>query len=77
MLTELLYPLQDGYTPLHLAASGGHTTCVERLLSSPGINVNIGGKVNPSIESYCMNNILYGRVGAERILKGDGWNGDM
>ena len=46
MLTELLYPLQDGYTPLHLAASGGHTTCVERLLSTPGIDVNIKGMVS-------------------------------
>ena len=40
MLTELL---QDGCTPLHLAAMGGHTTCVERLLSTPGIGVNIRG----------------------------------
>ena len=41
MLTELFYPLQYGYTPLHIAAEGGHTTCVEHLLSTPGINVNI------------------------------------
>ena len=41
MLTELLYPLQDGCTPLHFAAMGGHTTCVEHLLSTPGIDVNI------------------------------------
>ena len=40
MLTELLYPLQDGHSPLHLAAKGGHTACVERLLSTPGIVVN-------------------------------------
>ena len=35
MLAELLYPLQDGDTPLHFAAWGGHTTCtcVERLNS--------------------------------------------
>ena len=38
---ELLYPLQYGQTPLHLAARGGHTTCVEHLLSTPGIDVNI------------------------------------
>ena len=41
MLTELLYPLQFGHTPLHCAAMEGHTTCVERLLSTPGIDVNI------------------------------------
>ena len=51
MLSELLYPLQDdysqlhygeeGYTPLHFAAKGGHTKCVEHLLSTPGIDVNI------------------------------------
>ena len=41
MLAELLYPLQDGDTPFHLAAEGIDTTCVERLLSTPGIDVNI------------------------------------
>ena len=47
MLTELLYPLQDGgFTPLHLAAQGGHTTCVEHLLSLPGIDVNIKNRVS-------------------------------
>ena len=48
MSTELyvLYPLQYGYTPLHLAAMGGHTTCVERHLSTPGIDVNIKNKVS-------------------------------
>ena len=45
MLTELLYPLQDGDTPLHLALRG-HTTCVERLLSIPGIDVNIKRRVS-------------------------------
>ena len=49
-MTELLYPLQDGDTPLHLAARGGHTTHVERLLSTPGIDVNIKDKVRWSIE---------------------------
>ena len=42
---ELLYPLQYGDTPLHLAAMGGHTTWVERLLSTPGIDVNNKNKV--------------------------------
>ena len=46
MLTELLYPLQDGYAPLVLAAMGGHTTCVEHLLSTPGIDLNIKDEVN-------------------------------
>ena len=40
MLTELSYPLQDGYTPLNLAAEGGHTTCVKHLLSTPDIDVD-------------------------------------
>ena len=51
MLTELLYPLQHGDNPLHLAARGGHTTCVERLLSIPGIDVNIKDGVSWSIEN--------------------------
>ena len=48
MLTELLYPLQDGNTLLHLAAKGGHTsiTCMEYLLSTPGIDVNIKNRVS-------------------------------
>ena len=46
MLTKLLYPLQDGYTPLHYAAVGGHTTYVEHLLSTPGIDVTIQDKVS-------------------------------
>ena len=45
MLTELLCPLQDGHTPLDLARQGGHTTCVEHLLSTPGIDVNIKNEV--------------------------------
>ena len=49
MLTELLYPLQDGYTPLHFAAEEGHTTCVKHFLSTPGIDVNIQNKVSWSI----------------------------
>ena len=46
MLTELLYPLQNGNTPLHLAAMSGHTACVERLLSNLGIDVNIEDEVS-------------------------------
>ena len=39
--------LQDeGDTPLHLAARGGHTACVEHLLSTPGIDVNIKDNVS-------------------------------
>ena len=49
MLTELLYPLQYGHTPLHIAAKGGHTTCVEHLLSAPGIDVNIEDRVSWSM----------------------------
>ena len=58
MLAELLYPLQYGNTPLLHAARGGHTTCVEHLLSTPGIDVNIKDKVSWSIlvaiETLCM-----------------------
>ena len=46
LMTELLYPLQGSDTPLHLAAEGGHTTCVEHLLSTPGIDVNIKDRVS-------------------------------
>ena len=44
MLT--VYSLQDGDTPLHYAAWGDHTTCVEHLLSAPGIDVNIKDRVS-------------------------------
>ena len=43
---ELLYPLQGDHTPLHLAAEGGRITCVEHLLSTPGIDVNIKDSVS-------------------------------
>ena len=56
LLTELLYPLQGGSTPLHFAAIGGHTTCLKYLLSTPGIYVNIKDKVSWSIRCCCMNN---------------------
>ena len=54
ILAELLYPLQNWYTPLHLAAQGGHTTCEDRLLSTPGIGVNIKNNVSRSkcVERY-------------------------
>ena len=48
LLTELFYPLQRGYTPLHHATLGGDTihVCVEHLLSTPGIDVNIKDMVS-------------------------------
>ena len=52
MLTELLYPLQLGQTPLHYAAMVGDATCVEHLLSTPGIDVNITNVVSWSIGCY-------------------------
>ena len=48
LFTELLYPFQGGCTPLHFAASAGSATCVERLLSTPGIDVNIKNDVDVS-----------------------------
>ena len=62
MLTELLYPLQDCYAPLHCAAKGGHSTIVEHLLSTPGIDVNTRvGVFNDQVIMICMvlNTILY------------------
>ena len=50
ILPELLYPLQDGDTPLHLAAMGGHTSCMKSLLSIPDIDVNIKNQVCLSTE---------------------------
>ena len=41
-----MYPLQYGNTLLHIAARKGHTTCVERLVSIPGIDVNIKDSVS-------------------------------
>ena len=43
--THHVYPFQDANTPLHLAAWVGHTTCVKRLLSAPGIDVNVSNHV--------------------------------
>ena len=48
---ELLYPLQGGYSPLHLAAMGGHTTIVEQLICTSGIDVNIRNCVSWSTEN--------------------------
>ena len=50
LLTELLCPLQDGDTPLHFAVKRHRTTCVEHLLSTPGIDVNIKENVSWSTE---------------------------
>ena len=33
-------------TPLHLAIRGGHVTCVEHLLCTPGIDLNVTGEVS-------------------------------
>ena len=45
MLTELLYSLQDGNTPLHIAIMKGHTVLVMNLLSNAGIDVNVKNKI--------------------------------
>ena len=51
MLNELLYPLQyGGDIPLHLAVKRGHSSIVEHLLSTPGIDVNIINMVSRSTE---------------------------
>ena len=46
MYIELMYPLQNGDTPLLLAARGVHPMCVEHLLSTPGIDVNVKDKAS-------------------------------
>ena len=46
MLADLLYPLQDGDTLLNVALKKGHTIYVERLLSTPGIDVTTKDKVS-------------------------------
>ena len=59
MLTLVFHQLQNGNTPLYCA----HTTCVECLLSIPGIDLNIKDKVSECIECYSYdhtNNILEG-----------------
>ena len=57
MLSKLLHALQYCDTPLHQAASGGHATCVECLLPTPGIDVNIKDKVSCSILYVHMYNV--------------------
>ena len=46
MLAELLYPLQDGNTPLHIAVEKGYTLCMEYLISIRGMDVNIKNDVS-------------------------------
>ena len=46
ILIVLLYPLQDGNTPLHFAVLEDHTTCVEHLLSTSDIDINIKNEVS-------------------------------
>ena len=57
MLTELFYSLQYGNTALHLALRRGHTTCVEHLLSSPGIDVNNKNTVSGLLK--CLNKTVF------------------
>ena len=42
----IFFFLQNGNTPLHLAVSEGHNTCVELLSWADGIDVNIGNEVS-------------------------------
>ena len=46
-----MHPLQ-GDTPLHLAVRENRTACVEHLLSTPGIDVNIKNRVSWSTDYY-------------------------
>ena len=39
-------PLQHHNTPLHFAALEGHTTCVDHLIFTPGICVNMKNGVS-------------------------------
>ena len=39
-LLSVPYALQNGHTVLYYAANGNYYACVERLLSSPGIDVD-------------------------------------
>ena len=47
---KIICIFQEGASPLVLAVSGGHSTCVEHLLSAPGIDVNIKDMVSVTIE---------------------------
>ena len=62
LLTGLL---QDGCSPLDYAAWSGHTACVEHLLSTPGIDVNIQNSVSWSNKS---NEYIYHFVHAEHFM---------
>ena len=53
MLSELLYPLQGGFTPLHYAARGGYTTFVEQILSTPGVDVEKIQSMNDEVIMIC------------------------
>ena len=55
----MLAELQCGNTPLHLAESGGQTTCVECLLSTPGIDVNIKNRVSWCNQFFIMLEHVY------------------
>ena len=71
MLADLLYPLcwltcycthllQHSCTPLHYAANGGHSTVVEHLISTPGIDVNgTENEVSWSMMCIVLNTVLY------------------
>ena len=52
MLADILYLLQGSDAPLHYAAKGGHTTVVEHLISTPGIDVNVKDKVSWYIDLF-------------------------
>ena len=67
MLTELLYPLQNGCTPLHYAAKEGHTTCVKQLLSIPGIYVKKIQSRKDEVIMICMYMYMY-MYGAEHCI---------
>ena len=45
--------LQDGQTPLHLAAGGGHLTTVQYLLEERGTEVDGRDKVSQRDEAEC------------------------
>ena len=54
-LPLILYTLQVCNSPLHSAAWRGHASCVECLLSTPGIDVNattlVCGQLNVNIDA--------------------------
>ena len=63
MLTEPFYPNshQHGTTPLHHCAMVGYSYFVERILSTPGIDVNIRDMVSSFTGCYkCMQSCTCG-----------------